>query len=201
MQGVASPRTLGRSRTSRGACGPYSSRFSSTLPSGAKIFVPPEVLESVVQHLKDEGLELKTSHIVYAQELEWKIKAVITTARGATTRSVRGSFKLEAQTEVNVPLVHDIASQALALAEPDDPEPAYIAKQTFIHVSVHGSDCEHVASHMPAAGGIPATGGSPVEGIAWLRNSEITCRETAETADANKKNQNTLCTWALLGPS
>ena len=45
-----------------------------------------------MQHLKDEGLELKTSHIVYAQELEWKIKAVITTARGATTRSVRGSF-------------------------------------------------------------------------------------------------------------
>ena len=27
------------------------------------------------------------------------------------------------------------------------------------------------------------------KGIAWLRNLEITCRETAETADANKKNK------------
>merc|ERR1712037_749035 len=98
------------------------------------IFVPPEVFEAVVQHLEDEGWELKTSHIIYTQELEGKIKAVVETAREATTRSVRGSLKVEAQIEVNVPLVHDVVSRALA--EPDDWEPAYIVKQTFIHVSV-----------------------------------------------------------------
>ena len=44
--------------------------LSSALPSGAKIFVAPEVFTAIVQYFEDEGWDLKTSHVIVPPSLD-----------------------------------------------------------------------------------------------------------------------------------
>merc|ERR1719210_2938035 len=72
--------------------------LSATLPSGAKIFVAPEIFQAVEQHLKEDGWELKTSHVVVAETLEEKVRAVVEAAREAVSRREHRNCKVKSVT-------------------------------------------------------------------------------------------------------
>jgi len=105
--------------------------FSPTLPSAAKIFVPPGVFETVVQHLDKIGLESKSSHVIFTANLQDKIEAVVEAARASTTRRERGSAKKRCQTDLRV-AARNLDSRTSA--EPDDDAPDYILKNSFVDV-------------------------------------------------------------------
>jgi len=111
--------------------------LSSALPSGAKIFVAPEVFTTIVQYFEDEGWELKTSHVIVAKGLEEKVRDVVETARAAVTKRERGSCKIKDRTELSVPIDHDDVSQASATLSED--VPVYVVKRTFVHIPIPSS--------------------------------------------------------------
>jgi len=103
--------------------------FSPLLPSKAKIFVNANVFELVVQHLVQNGWDLKARHVVVASDLLHRVLAVVERARVETPRRVRGSFKIKSQTEVNVHIpeaddCNDVEERGIL----------YIVKRTFVHV-------------------------------------------------------------------
>jgi len=107
--------------------------LSPQLPSGAKIFVAPEVYLTVVQHLEEQGRELKTSHVVVARDLEEKILSVVEAARASATKRERGgSCHVKVRDELNA------STMATGSAE-DGNMPLYFVKKTFVHVPIPSS--------------------------------------------------------------
>lgn len=94
--------------------------FNAKLPSGAKIFVPPDAFLPVVRHLGMHNLTLKSSHVVVSADLEEKVLSVVQVAREAATRRERGSCKV---------------AERIGM----DAAPEYKTKRTFIHVHVPSS--------------------------------------------------------------
>lgn len=105
--------------------------FSPKLPSGAKIFVPPEAFLQVTRHLEMQGLKLKTSHVVISADLEDKLMAVVEAAREVATRRERGSCKVKSRMELSVKDEDHVRSGATV--------PHYEVKRTFIHVPIPSS--------------------------------------------------------------
>jgi len=110
--------------------------FSPKLPSGAKIFVPPEAFIQITRHLELQGLQLKTSHVVVSVDLEKKVMAVVEAARNVATRRERGSCKVENRMELNIAdeEVHKLPALSVAGAIP-----RYEVRRTFIHVPIPSS--------------------------------------------------------------
>jgi hypothetical protein len=112
--------------------------FSPALPSGAKIFVDPQAFQAVVQHLEEEGWELKKSHVIVAKDFENKVRAVVEAARDATARREHGNCKVKSHTELSIPLSHEMTSETSTLPPACD-MPAFILKRTFVHVPIPSS--------------------------------------------------------------
>jgi len=115
--------------------------FSPKLPSGAKIFVPPEAFVTVERYFKMQGLQLKTSHIVVSADMERKVMAVVEAAREAATRRESGSCKVTKRMEVSV-------EEANESPQPTTIEAAlrYEVKRTFVHVPIPSSLCSTLST-------------------------------------------------------
>jgi len=112
--------------------------FCPTLPSGAKIFVAPDIYEAVKQHLDKGGSKLTTSHVVVAADLEDKVRTVVDTARQAATRRERGSCKLKFHAELTIFQSREEVSQTLA-EEPLGRVVDVLVNRTFVHIPIPSS--------------------------------------------------------------
>jgi len=114
----------------------HSQGLNPELSSGAKCFAPPSLFPGVVQALHDGKIELDRRHVVVAQEIEGVVKRAIENGQQLTTRRERGSFKMKARTEINLPSEHDAQ-------QPEQQDlvcpPLQLVKRTFIHVPVPSS--------------------------------------------------------------
>eukprot|EP00928_Gymnodinium_smaydae_P066040 TRINITY_DN49093_c0_g1_i1.p1 TRINITY_DN49093_c0_g1~~TRINITY_DN49093_c0_g1_i1.p1 ORF type:complete len:499 (-),score=73.92 TRINITY_DN49093_c0_g1_i1:217-1713(-) len=117
------------------------SGFSPDLPSGAKLFVPPELCEVTLEAVRLQGIQLRPRHVLVHSDLESVIIKAISVSKDHMTTRCKGREKVRCKGRKLVPL--KTAELTLQMDHP------IVVQRTFLHVKLP-SDLRSAATSGPA---------------------------------------------------
>jgi len=104
------------------------SGFSPDLPSGAKMFVPPELCEVTLEAVRLQSIRLKPRHVLVHPDLESRVIKAISVSKNHVSTGCKGREKVRCKGRKLVPL-----QTAEATLQMDHP---LVVQRTFLHVKL-----------------------------------------------------------------
>jgi len=102
--------------------------FSPELPSGAKMFVPPELCEVTLEAVRLQGIQLKPRHVLVHADLEDLVMNAVSASKGHASSRCKGREKVRCKARKVVPLGTAEASLQM--------EHSLVVRRTFLHVKI-----------------------------------------------------------------